>query len=184
MPARLRAQSATAPPGPTVALVDTRVLVESVPEARLADSVLGAELAVITRIADAVRDSAEARLAGLTRQAMARPAARAALARRADSIGAVARARIAALEARANARREAITAPFMEAMRAAVEAERASAGIQLVLDIASGAPVLAADEAVDITGRVVARLRAIRVAWPRTPAVEDSPPLPSNRLPP
>lgn len=172
------------PRGPALALVDTRQLVDDAPGAQLAERVLTAELAALTRMAEALRDSTDARIEALARQARARPAARESLARRADSVDTAARARLAALEAHANARRQAVTGPFLAAMRAAIDAEREAAGIGIVIDLAAGAPVVAMDQTLDITERVAARLRTMTVEWPRTSDIPVARPRPGTRAVP
>lgn len=165
--------SAATPPRPSIAVVDSRLLLEGAPGIGAAERALERDLDALRRLAAAVEDSAQARLAVFERQAAAPAvpeARRAALQRSADSVVTGARERLAALDRQAAARREAVLAPFLAAVREAIEAERAAMGVALVFDLASDDQVLAAAPALDLTDRVAARLRTRRIEWPATPA--------------
>jgi len=74
------------------------------------------------------------------------------------------------LEQRANQRQSELMAPIMESVRKVLEDIRAEDGYAMILSSEPGtSPILAADKNLDITERVVARLRSVAAARPTTP---------------
>lgn len=77
------------------------------------------------------------------------------------------RQRQAELEQVANDRQNQLMAPIMETVRKVLEDIRAEDGYALILSSEPGAsPILAADKNLDITERVVARLKTVAAAKP------------------
>jgi outer membrane protein len=75
------------------------------------------------------------------------------------------------LEQQASQRQGELMAPIMESVRKVLEDIRAEDGYAMILSSEPGAsPILAADKNLDITERVVARLRTLAAARPATPA--------------
>jgi len=75
------------------------------------------------------------------------------------------------LEQRANQRQSELMAPIMESVRKVLEDIRAEDGYAMILSSEPGtSPILAADKNLDITERVVARLRTIAATTPATTA--------------
>jgi outer membrane protein len=75
------------------------------------------------------------------------------------------------LEQQAGQRQNELMAPIMEAVRKVLEDIRAEDGYALILSSEPGSsPILAADKNLDITERVVARLKTISAARPTAPA--------------
>lgn len=86
------------------------------------------------------------------------------------------RARQSELEASANERQSQLMAPIMETVRKVLEDIRAEDGYMLILSSEPGAsPILAADKNLDITERVVARLKTLEAAA-KKPTVPVKPP--------
>jgi len=72
------------------------------------------------------------------------------------------RARQAALEQQANQRQNELMAPIMESVRKVLEDIRVEDGYAIIFSSEPGAsPILAADKNLDITDRVVARLKTV-----------------------
>lgn len=87
----------------------------------------------------------------------------AAIAAKEDSL----RQRQAELEQVANDRQNQLMAPIMEAVRKVLEDIRAEDGYALILSSEPGAsPILAADKNLDITERVIARLKTVAAVKP------------------
>ncbi|MEK7402717.1 MAG: OmpH family outer membrane protein [Gemmatimonadota bacterium] len=81
------------------------------------------------------------------------------------------RARQSELEQQANERQNQLMAPIMETVRKVLEDIRAEDGYAIILSSEPGSsPILAADKNLDITERVVARLKTLAAAKPATPA--------------
>jgi outer membrane protein len=84
------------------------------------------------------------------------------------------RARQQALEHQATQRQNELMAPIMESVRRVLEDIRAEDGYAMIFSSEPGAsPILAADKNLDITERVVARLKTIAAA--RAPAAQQKP---------
>lgn len=80
------------------------------------------------------------------------------------------RARQQELEQTASRRQSELMAPIMESVRKVLEDIRAEDGFAMIFSSEPGAsPILAADKNLDITDRVVARLRTLAAARPATP---------------
>ena len=87
------------------------------------------------------------------------------------------RARQAALEQQANQRQNELMAPIMEQVRKVLEDIRSEDGYAMILSSEPGSsPILAADKNLDITDRVVARLKTVAATKPGTAAVPAKPP--------
>jgi outer membrane protein len=81
------------------------------------------------------------------------------------------RARQQQLEQQASQRQNELMAPIMESVRKVLEDIRAEDGYALILSSEPGtSPILAADKNLDITERVVARLKTVAATRPATPA--------------
>ena len=80
------------------------------------------------------------------------------------------------LEAQASERQSELMAPIMESVRKVLEDIRAEDGYAMILSSEPGAsPILAADKNLDITERVVARLRTIAATKPAPAATPSRP---------
>lgn len=80
------------------------------------------------------------------------------------------RARQQELEQLASRRQNELMAPIMESVRKVLEDIRAEDGFAMIFSSEPGAsPILAADKNLDITDRVVARLRTLAAAKPAAP---------------
>jgi len=83
------------------------------------------------------------------------------------------RARQAALEQQANQRQNELMAPIMESVRKVLEDIRVEDGYAIIFSSEPGAsPILAADKNLDITDRVVARLKTVAATKTAAPAAQ------------
>lgn len=86
------------------------------------------------------------------------------------------RARQQELEQTASRRQNELMAPIMESVRKVLEDIRAEDGFAMIFSSEPGAsPILAADKNLDITDRVVARLRTLAAARPGPAAPQQKP---------
>jgi outer membrane protein len=80
------------------------------------------------------------------------------------------------LEQQAGQRQNELMAPIMEAVRKVLEDIRAEDGYAMILSSEPGSsPILAADKNLDITERVVARLKTVAATKPAAPAAQQRP---------
>jgi len=85
------------------------------------------------------------------------------------------------LEQKASERQNELMAPIMESVRRVLEDIRAEDGYAMILSSEPGAsPILAADKNLDITERVVARLRTIQASRPAAPSQQRPAGAPAN----
>jgi outer membrane protein len=116
-------------------------------------------------VADYQRD--EAKLAGAEKERRQR-----AIEAKEDTL----RRRQQQLEQQASQRQNELMAPIMEAVRKVLEDIRAEDGYAMILSSEPGSsPILAADKNLDITERVVARLKTVAATKP-APAAQQRPP--------
>ena len=88
------------------------------------------------------------------------------------------------LEQRANQRQNELMAPIMESVRKVLEDIRAEDGYALILSSEPGtSPILAADKNLDITERVVARLRTLAATSAAPTATTPATPRPTTGAP-
>jgi outer membrane protein len=80
------------------------------------------------------------------------------------------------LEQRAAQRQSELMAPIMESVRKVLEDIRVEDGYSIILSSEPGSsPILAADKNLDITERVVARLKTVQATRATTPATQTRP---------
>jgi outer membrane protein len=85
------------------------------------------------------------------------------------------------LEQQAAERQNELMAPIMESVRKVLEDIRVEDGYAMILSSEPGSsPILAADKNLDITERVVARLRTVAANRPATPAPKPAAGAPAN----
>jgi outer membrane protein len=85
------------------------------------------------------------------------------------------------LEQQAAERQNELMAPIMESVRKVLEDIRMEDGYAMILSSEPGSsPILAADKNLDITERVVARLRTVAANKPATPAAKPAAGAPAN----
>ena len=85
------------------------------------------------------------------------------------------------LEGQASRRQNELMAPIMEQVRKVLEDIRAEDGYAMILSSEPGSsPILAADKNLDITERVVARLRTVAAVAPSTTAPKPATGAPAN----
>ena len=155
-----------------IAYVNPQALFAAAPGRVAAESLFRKETesfrAELTKMNDALNaaitdyQKSEARLTAADKERRQR-----AIAAKEDSL----RERQQQLEQQANQRQAELMAPIMESVRKVLEDIRAEDGYAMILSAEPGAsPILAADKNLDITERVVARLRTIAATRPANAA--------------
>jgi outer membrane protein len=91
------------------------------------------------------------------------------------------RQRASTLEEQLNQRRDALLQPIMERIRQALDQVRAEDGYAMILNNdAQGSLIVSADKNLDVTERVVARLKTLAANAPARPATGAPAPAPSG----
>ena len=153
-----------------IAYVNPQALFENAPGRVQAESTFSRETAAyrteLTRLGEALqRDVAAYRTDEAKLTAAQKETRQRALAAKEDSL----QRRQQQLERQASERQSELMAPIMESVRKVLEDIRAEDGYAMILSSEPGtSPILAADKNLDITERVVARLRTI-AARPAAP---------------
>ena len=173
VPGRAHAQA----PGPTrIAYVNPQALFQNAPGRAAAESAFAKETEAYRKELTTISDALTKMIADYQRDAS--KLSEADRERRERAIGAKEdslRQRQAELEEVAGRRQSELMAPIMEAVRKVLEDIRVEDGWSMILSSEPGAsPILAADKNLDITERVVARLRTMTPpkagATPQRPA--------------
>jgi Skp family chaperone for outer membrane proteins len=147
-----------------LAAVDSRQVIESTPGFADARRRVEGDVAAFRRLAERLEDSVRTVTASLEREAAAAPEARRAeLGARYQALIGARGARVEALETWAAARQDSALAPYVEAARRAIEEERAASGVGLLFDLAAEGAPLAVAPGLEITDRVLVRVRTARV---------------------
>ena len=171
------AQQATPTASRIIAYVNPQALFENAPGRQDAEAAFRKETegyrAELNRLSDAFNQAvsdfqkAEAKLAPAEKERRQR-----ALQAKEDSL----RGRQQELEGVASRRQNELMAPIMETVRKVLEDIRAEDGYAMILSSEPGSsPILAADKNLDITERVVARLRTVAAARPSTTPAQTKP---------
>lgn len=154
-------------PGPTrIAYVNPQALFQNAPGRAAAESAFAKETEGYRKELTTISDALTKMIADYQRDAAKLPEAdrerrERAIAAKEDSL----RQRQAELEEVAGRRQSELMAPIMEAVRKVLEDIRVEDGWSMILSSEPGAsPILAADKNLDITERVVARLRTMTPA--------------------
>ena len=154
-----------------IAYIDSRVLLSQAPGRAEAETALQKELAGFDAQVKRMGDSLNTMIASYTKQEVTlSPTAK-------DTRQKAIREREASYQQRADALREQaqqrqseLLGPIMERVNKAIADERAAGGYAFIFDVGSqGNAIVAADTALNVTDRVLARLRATASTTPATP---------------
>ena len=160
-----------------IAYVNPQALFDNAPGRAQAESLFTRETAgyraELTKMSEALTQLVgtyqreEARLTAAQKEARQR-----AISAKEDSL----RGRQQQLEQRAAQRQSELMAPIMESVRKVLEDIRVEDGYAIILSSEPGSsPILAADKNLDITERVVARLKTVQATRTNTPATQTRP---------
>jgi outer membrane protein len=169
--------AAQSQPAAKFAYVNPQALFENAPGRRAAESTFTKEAeafrAELNRMSDALQTMITAyQKAEPTLTAAQKEQRQRAIGFKEDSL----RGRQQQLEQRASQRQSELMAPIMESVRKVLEDIRQEDGYAMIFSSEPGAsPILAADKNLDITDRVVARLRTMAAAKPDTKTKAGAP---------
>ncbi|HYC51973.1 MAG TPA: OmpH family outer membrane protein [Gemmatimonadaceae bacterium] len=160
-----------------IAYVNPQALFDNAPGRAAAESLFTRETAgyraELSKMSDALTQMVgayqreEARLTAAQKETRQR-----AIAAKEDSL----RGRQQQLEQQASQRQSELMAPIMESVRKVLEDIRVEDGYAIILSSEPGSsPILAADKNLDITERVVARLKTVQATRASTPATQARP---------
>lgn len=153
-----------------VAVVDSRVILDSLPERQAAQREFDAEQSILRRRVQQASDSLKWFVDAFSRQEQQLSP------RQREASMLLLKARelqleefVAQLDAGVLNRAEELRQPLFERVRQAVRAEREASGYDLVIDLASASGLIDASPSIDLTARVIARLRAANRPAASTP---------------
>lgn len=157
------AAAAAAQGGPKIAYVNSQKLLAQAPGRAEAEAQFQKEVGDYQSQVKRMGDSLKALVAAYDKQELVlSPAAKATKQKEIQAKEAEFQQRTNQLEQRASAREAELTRPILDQVQKAIEAERADGGYAFILDAGSSAGVVvAADTTLDLTDRVLARLRTM-----------------------
>ena len=163
------AAGAAAQGAPKIGYVNSQKLLAQAPGRAEAEAAFQKEVGEYQAQVKRMGDSLKAMIAAYDKQELVlSPAAKATKQKEIQTREQEFQQRTSQLEQRASAREAELTRPILQQVQKAIEAVRAEGGYALILDAGSSAGVVvAADTALDLTDRVLARLRTMAAA-PRT----------------
>jgi len=144
-----------------VAVIDSRIILDSLPERQAAQRQFEAEQSVLRRRVQQASDSLKWFVDAFSREEQQlSPRQREASMLLLKSRELQLEEFVAQLDAGILTRVEELRQPMLERVREAVRAEREASGYDLVIDLASVSGLIDASPGIDLTARVIARLRA------------------------
>jgi outer membrane protein len=149
-----------------IGYVNSRKLLAEAPGRAEAEAAFKKEMGEYEAQVKRMGDSLKALIAAYDKQELVlSPAAKATKQKEIQSREQEFQQRTSQLEQRASAREAELTRPILEQVQKAIEAVRAEGGYAMILDAGSAAGVVvAADTTLDLTNRVLARLRTMAAA--------------------
>ena len=146
-----------------LAVVDSRRVLQAAPGLAEADQQLQRDVAVIQQATQNYADSIRAMAAPMDQQSRtAAPAKRAEIANVLRLLEAGVSRRVEVADSTAAARRQAVLAPFLALVHQAIEEERAAMHVGMVFRVDASGTLLSSAPAIDITDRVLTRIRGLR----------------------
>jgi outer membrane protein len=143
------------------AYVQTSVLLDQAPGRAEAESLFVKESAVVRDQIKRMSDSLNVLVAAFEkRQASLAPAARDAQAKDLQAKEAGYQARARDLEAKMNARQNELVQPILDRIKLAIEDVRVEGGYSFIFNVDQGSPIVAQDKNLNVTDRVMTKLRA------------------------
>lgn len=144
-----------------VAVIDSHMLLDSMPGRSGAEVELGKEQSRVHRLIQEASDSLRVSVEHFSRsEAQLSPRMREAAMMQLRARELALEEMVSQLDAGASRRLDELRAPLLQRIREAVRAVRLREGFTVVLDIATTAGIVDADPSVDLTARVLAELRS------------------------
>jgi outer membrane protein len=162
--------------GVKVAYVQTSVLLDQAPGRAEAEAQFDKETGTYRDQIKRMSDSLNAMVADFQRrQASLAAAARETQAKGIQAKEAEYQRRTQELEQKAQGRQNELVQPILDKVKAAIEEVRAEGGYAMIFNADQGSPIVAVDKSLNVTDRVLAKLKGTTAAAPRPSAVAPAP---------
>ncbi len=166
------AGSASAQSGQKFAYIQSTVLLQEAPGRAEAEAQFKKETDVVQEQIKRMSDSLQAMIATFEkRQATLSAPARESQGREIQAKEAGYQARARELEQKANQRQNELVQPILDRIKIAIEDIRLEGGYSFIFNADQGSPIVALDKNLNVTDRVLAKLRSSPVAAAKPPAV-------------
>jgi outer membrane protein len=167
--------------GVKVAYVQTSVLLEQAPGRADAEAQFEKETGTYRDQIKRMSDSLNAMVSSFEqRQASLAAAAREAQAKNITAKQQEYQRRTQELEQKAQGRQNELVQPILDKIKAAIEEVRVEGGYAMIFNADQGSPIVAVDKSLNVTDRVLTRLKGTTAAAPATPRPSSAAPAPSG----
>ena len=167
--------------GVKVAYVQTSVLLEQAPGRADAEAQFEKETGTYRDQIKRMSDSLNAMVASFEqRQASLAAAARDAQAKNITAKQQEYQRRTQELEQKAQGRQNELVQPILDKIKAAIEEVRVEGGYAMIFNADQGSPIVAVDKSLNVTDRVLTRLKGTTAAAPAAPRPSSAAPAPSG----
>jgi outer membrane protein len=162
--------------GVKVAYVQTSVLLDQAPGRAEAEAQFDKETGTYRDQIKRMSDSLNAMVADFQRrQASLAAAARETQAKGIQAKEAEYQRRTQELEQKAQGRQNELVQPILDKIKQAIEEVRAEGGYAMIFNADQGSPIVAVDKSLNVTDRVLSKLKGTTAAAPRPSAVAPAP---------
>src|SRR5215218_281178 len=167
--------------GVKVAYVQTSVLLEQAPGRAEAEAQFEKETGTYRDQIKRMSDSLNAMVTSFEqRQASLAAAARDAQAKNISAKQQEYQRRTQELEQKAQGRQNELVQPILDKIKAAIEDVRVEGGYAMIFNADQGSPIVAVDKSLNVTDRVLTRLKGTTAAAPAAPRPSSAAPAPSG----
>src|SRR5215212_5317893 len=167
--------------GVKVAYVQTSVLLEQAPGRAEAEAQFEKETGTYRDQIKRMSDSLNAMVSSFEqRQASLAAAAREAQAKNITAKQQEYQRRTQELEQKAQGRQNELVQPILDKIKAAIEEVRVEGGYAMIFNADQGSPIVAVDKSLNVTDRVLTRLKGTTAAAPAAPRPSSAAPAPSG----
>ena len=167
--------------GVKVAYVQTSVLLDQAPGRAEAEAQFDKETGGYRDQIKRMSDSLDAMVSGLQkRQASLTAANRDAQAKEIQSKQQEYQRRSAELEQKAQARQNELVQPILDKVKAAIEEVRVEGGYAMIFNADQGSPIVAVDKSLNVTDRVLSKLKGTTASAAPAPRPSSAAPAPSG----
>jgi outer membrane protein len=167
--------------GAKVAYVQTSLLLDQAPGRAEAEAQFEKETGGYRDQIKRMSDSLDALIAGFQkRQASLTAATRDAQAKDIQSKQAEYQRRTQELEQKAQGRQNELVQPILDKVKAAIEEVRVEGGYAMIFNADQGSPIVAVDKSLNVTDRVLSKLKGTTASAPAAPRPSSAAPAPSG----
>jgi outer membrane protein len=167
--------------GAKVAYVQTSLLLDQAPGRSEAEAQFERETGTYRDQIKRMSDSLDAMVSGFQkRQASLTAATRDAQAKEIQTKQAEYQRRTAELEQKAQGRQTELVQPILDKVKAAIEEVRVEGGYAMIFNADQGSPIVAVDKSLNVTERVLTKLKGTTASAPTAPKPSSAAPAPSG----